>query len=77
MIPDKQKTKRIGKHDFRIIGRPKVHFSGKCVVSFAPLPPKYRLAHLAKRRPIQKSCLPSTMTANSILIPLSYPQILL
>ena len=77
MIPEKQKTKRIGKHDFRITGRPKVHFSGKCIVSFAPLPPKYCLAHLAKRRLIQKSCLRSTMTASTILIPLSYPQILL
>ena len=36
------KHKRIGKHDFRLIGRQDLYFKGEHIVSFKPLPKKYQ-----------------------------------
>lgn len=67
------KTKRIGKHYFRLIGKDSLYFKGEHLVSFAPLPKKYPSYHTAKIEKIEPSCPSSTMTASTTPTPFNCP----
>ena len=67
------KHKRIGKHDFRLVGRQELYFKGEHTVSFKPLPKKYINPHLANKTKKGASSLSSTTTANSTPTPSNCP----
>ena len=60
------KTRRIGKHHFRLIGKDNLYFKGEHIVSFAPLNKGYISIHVVNSSKIEKSSLLSIMIGNFI-----------
>lgn len=67
------KTKRIGKHFFRLIGTEGLYFKGEHIVSFTPLPKRYSWYDSGKEYKTGLSCLSSTSTGNTTLRPSDCP----
>ena len=77
MNPTTTKTKRIGKHYFRLTGRDNLYFKGQHIVNFTPLPKKYHSPHSANKLAIAtvQSCPLSTTIANTTPQPSSFLQL--
>lgn len=63
------KTKRIGKHYFRLVGGDNLYYKGELTISFAPLKKKYLSLYAANSSSIDQFSLPSTTTANTSPLP--------